>query len=37
MYLTVKHIIKKYNKFYKELDDLSFRSKNLYNSCLYAH
>lgn len=36
MYLTEKHIIKKYNKFYKELDDLSFRSKNLYNSCLYA-
>jgi putative transposase len=36
MYLTEKHIIKQSNKLYKEIDELSFKSKNLYNSCLYA-
>jgi putative transposase len=36
MYLTEKHIIKKANKLFEELDNLSFLSKNLYNSTLYA-
>lgn len=36
MYLTEIHNIKKTNKLYKEIDDLCFLSKNLYNSCLYS-
>lgn len=36
MYLTEKHIIKKSNKLYKEIDELTFLSKNLYNSALYS-
>lgn len=35
MYLIEKHIIKKNNKFYTEIDKLSFLSKNLYNMSLY--
>jgi putative transposase len=33
--LVEQHIIKHNNKFYKEIDNLCFLSKNLYNSCLY--
>lgn len=36
MILTEKHVIKKSNKRFKELDDLCFLSKNLYNSALYS-
>lgn len=36
MYLTEKHIIRHSNNLYKEIDELSFKSKNLYNSCLYV-
>lgn len=36
MILTERHIIKPSNSLYKELDDLCFLSKNLYNSALYA-
>ena len=36
MILTEKHVIKKSNKKFKELDDLCFLSKNLYNSALYS-
>ena len=35
MQLVEKHNIKKSNSFYTEIDDLCFRSKNLYNSLLY--
>lgn len=35
MLLVETHIIKKTNKIYKELDNLAFLSKNLYNSALY--
>jgi len=35
LYLIEKHIIKKNNKFYTEIDKLSFLSKNLYNMSLY--
>jgi putative transposase len=35
MQLVEKHIIKLNSPFYKEIDDLSFKTKNLYNSCLY--
>lgn len=35
MILTERHIIKKTNSLYKELDMLCFLSKNLYNSALY--
>lgn len=36
MILTERHIIKKINPLYSELDDLCFLSKNLYNSALYT-
>ena len=36
MILTEKHVIKKSNKNFKELDNLCFLSKNLYNSALYS-
>ena len=36
MILTERHIIKKSNSLYSELDNLCFLSKNLYNSALYA-
>ena len=36
LYLTEQHIIKKQHLFYKECDELCFKSKNLYNSGLYA-
>jgi len=35
MKLVEQHIIKKHNEHYKELDNLCFLSKNLYNSTLY--
>lgn len=35
MQLTERHIIKKSHKLWKELDNLSFLSKNLYNATLY--
>jgi putative transposase len=35
MQLTEQHIIKQNNKFYKEIDNLSFLSKNLYNKANY--
>lgn len=35
MILTERHIIKRSNKYYKEMDELCFKSKNLYNSALY--
>jgi len=35
MQLVEKHNIKKSHKFYDEIHDLCFRSKNLYNSLLY--
>lgn len=36
MILTERHIIKKSNSLYSELDNLCFLSKNVYNSALYA-
>ena len=36
MILTERYIIKQSNKFYNELDNLCFLSKNLYNSALYT-
>jgi putative transposase len=36
MYLTETHNIRKSNKLWKEIDNLSFLSKNLFNSALYA-
>ena len=36
MLLTEKHIIKKSNKYYKELKDMCHLSKNLYNTTLYT-
>lgn len=36
MILTERHIIKKTNPLYRELDNLCFLSKNLYNSALYT-
>ena len=36
MYLTEIHVIKKSNNLYKEIDNLCFLSKNLYNSALYT-
>lgn len=36
MQLVEKHIIKKGHPFYTSLDDLCFKSKNLYNATLYA-
>lgn len=36
MLLVERHIISKNNSRFKILDELSFLSKNLYNSCLYA-
>ena len=36
MQLVEKHIIKKVHPFYANLDDLCFKSKNLYNATLYA-
>ena len=35
MQLVEQHLIKSNNLFYKECDGLCFKSKNLYNSCLY--
>lgn len=35
MLLTEKHFIKKSNPLYKELDEMCFLSKNLYNQALY--
>ena len=35
MQLVERHIIKKLNPLYKELDNMSFLSKNLYNQALY--
>lgn len=35
MLLTERHIIKKSNSLFKELDRMSFLSKNLYNQALY--
>ena len=35
MILTERHILKRSNKNFKELDNLCFLSKNLYNSALY--
>lgn len=35
MQLVEQHIIKPNNSFYKECNELCFKSKNLYNSCLY--
>jgi putative transposase len=34
--LTEKHLFRKDDPAFRELDDLTFRSKNLYNSTLYA-
>jgi len=36
MLLTEKHIIKKSNKYYKDLSDMCHLSKNLYNTTLYT-
>ncbi len=36
MQLVEQHIIKRNSPFYKECDELCFKTKNLYNSCLYA-
>lgn len=36
MILSERHIIKKSNSLYSELDNLCFLSKNVYNSALYA-
>ena len=36
MILSERHIIKKNNSLYSELDNLCFLSKNIYNSALYA-
>ena len=35
MQLVERHIIKKSNPLHKELDNMSFLSKNLYNQALY--
>ena len=35
MILAEKHVVNKNNPMYKELDDLCFKSKNLYNATLY--
>ena len=35
MILCEKHIIKKNNKYFKEIDEICFNSKNLYNTGLY--
>ena len=35
MYLSEQHLIKKNHQFFKELDEISFRSKNLYNQALF--
>ena len=36
MQLVERHIITSTNKYYKELDEATFKSKNLYNSTVYA-
>ena len=36
MQLVERHIITLTNKYYKELDEATFKSKNLYNSTVYA-
>ena len=36
MQLVEKHIINKNNLFFNECDSLAFKTKNLYNSCLYV-
>lgn len=35
MYLIEKHIINSSHSFYKECDELCFKSKNIYNQALY--
>ena len=35
MILSERHIIKKNNKYFKEIDEICFNSKNLYNTGLY--
>lgn len=35
MQLVEKHLIKLNNPFYKECDSICFKTKNLYNTCLY--
>ena len=35
MILVEKHIINNNHKFFNECDELSFKSKNLYNQALY--
>lgn len=34
--LTERHIIRKSHKYYNQCDELSWESKNLYNSALYS-
>lgn len=36
MQLVEKHIINRNNEFFNECDSLAFKTKNLYNSCLYV-
>lgn len=36
MQLVEKHIINRNNEFFSECDELAFKTKNLYNSCLYV-
>ena len=36
MQLVEKHVVKESDKNYRILDELCFKSKNLYNSTLYA-
>ena len=35
MQLTERHFVNKNHENYKEIDELSFKSKNLYNRALY--
>ena len=35
MTLTERHVVNRTNPMFKELDDLCFKSKNLYNATLY--
>jgi hypothetical protein len=35
MQLVEQHIVKYNSTFFKEIDELCFKTKNLYNSCLY--
>ena len=36
MQLVEKHIINRNNEFFSECDEPAFKTKNLYNSCLYV-